>query len=1243
MINYSEYLTYDEFKQEILNVMFLKEIEGVSTRKREFENLSTNQKIFNSLTYKTAKNLIDNNSDLFKCDLENVYKGLEDIQKYKINFLNAIYEDIDKNSNSKINTFLNELREIFMDIIFEYGKTNVLKMYTIDCIAGIKGNTIQNSNSSKSSTKFFWDVKGYAFSKLQINLAVNKDVGVNFLKNKCNFTESEIKRLTDVSSIKKRYDNGSLKKKEIEKMVSDLSDKLSNYTKELNELELSEISKRIKIISHYEYIKKIIFESTTTFLHLIDYDNQYRFSNVAKNEHYLYWHIKKKVVDKTPLLTSEFIKNFKLKYTEFGKNNPSDVKRRFSNIESVAKDNGLRNLNIEDINKYVSAQMVLDAITKNELGITSDTVYINDIETKYRLITNEITRIEIPYNKPELVDELKENKEEIKEDILKNKINSILNIPSEINEKTPINKYQTSSMLIILKELLNKFINKHINKQEAEYAKEYNNSLIKLCNSTLDLRQELNKNANQLKKLYTTIANKKTSETSYPFNSLIEYINTYTVAYEQMTKTEAAATYVLATGKIDERSEFLIENKKELNEFANSFFADKPIAKEKTKIKVTNPLVVLFKQTDFLYMKELDYRNLEATLRRTGGIHPDELGCQRIWILIYLILNIAARKNKSYNYKKEINDKDFMSNVSTLLKNIKDKKWKHDCSDIEKHFSMLYPFVKYQHNPFTTFIKDKGFNESQSEAMELRALLENKREELIDSIKECVYGENKLYDIMQGIADIAYELSTPISLYTDFSVMDMGENIINEFLNACVSSLEMQTAMMIYEFIFNFSIDINGKKYTLNSLNNMLKMFNLIVQVSKNNNISNSLTKYDKLAEYTSDYQLYKKIGFYTYNRDWDNNYDISSDLLDKLTGYYLSDYNLLYSIIEYCRHKDKVCDPGDITDLSIRVNRLQNYEWIAIYAVFLLTTKDKELSDTVIYGFMDEFNLGYLNIQKIVDMLEAEAKNTDSSITYLHPYINDLGNSILNNEKEFNDFVSTQKNFLREFFNNMYKNKRILKDNIVDKISDEKVVDWMMKMFPSYELIAQAFGFASLNGLGTLDKFLTNLMDNLNLIIKICFDRWKKQTIDTMKTRQFQLIEKERYYYIQSFPVIIDWIIKNLESYINACSINSDFTDSVDIDKFQDNLDRLEGLSKNFIKELKEEIKCMNTFQINKFKTQLLSELVAIQDFNRKDAENLIDEIFNLDSLDNVNLSKFSEEIMSNIILVFEKLINQL
>lgn len=1255
---YKSYLTYEEFKQEILDMMFFKEKENANSQKKVFENLDTNKTIINSLPYKTAKKLINEESKLLNCDLKKIYEGNEDIQIYKQNLLTAMYEYIKTKDKKTKDNFLDELRSIFMDVIFNYDKTSILKMYSVESFYGLKNYTYTSDNLD-NITNFYWDVKGYAFSRIQLNLTTNKDVGVKFLKSKCNFTDDDIRRLTNVSHLERMFLEKKITRNKISSLVSDLSTKLSKYRTEVMQLELSETTRRMKEISNYYYVKKVLFESTKTFVHLMDYDNQFRFTNSTEDSSYLYFYFKKKVENRTPLITSEFIKDFKLQ-TKYGKNYPKDVIRRFNNIENKLKDNGVRNLTIDQINQLVTPQMILDAVAISELAITSDTIYINDIESAYLSRTDQFTRIDIPLITSVLAsdNETSTNEEDIKQNEVFKTINEILDIADEITSKTPINKYQAIQLLNILKKLLEVFISKTSNKIEIDVVKKYQTDLISLCNRTNDLREEVKNNSTIIQGMYEEIKSKITDDTNKELKKLVSFIDTFTDAYVQMTNCEAALTNVMATGVLDKqvKAMYKISNEQQMM-FADSFLANKPIAKEEQKQRETNPITILLKQTDFLYMKELDYRNLEATLRMGVGYKPSDMDCKKIWTLIYLILNISARKNEAYDCPKgTTSNTDFMSKVSSLLNAMRLKKWNFEYSDIEKHFSLFYPFAKYKQNPFTSFMKDKGFNESQALAMELRELLESKREDLVDSIKECVYGKNKLYDIMQGLADVAYELSTPITLYSDFSIQEAGENLINSFLNACVSSLEMQTSMLIYDFIFNFSIEINGKTYTLNSLNNMLKMFSLIVEISSNNTISESMIKYDKMAEYTSDYDIYKKIGFYTYNKQWENNFEIDSKLLDKLTGYYLSDNKLLYNIVEYCRHKQPECDPGDIRNLMIRFNRLQRYEWIAIYAVHLLETKDKIFANDILYEFSNTLNVGYLNIQKVVDMLEAESKNTDYNVTYIPPYIEDLGNSIMSNSDDFDRFIQTQKNFFKEFINNMQKNKNILKKNIIDKFSDEKIFDWMMKMFPTYELIAQAFGFASLSGLSNLDNFISKLIDNLNLIIKLTFDKWKQDTVETMKTRQFQLIERERYYYIQSFPVIIDWIIKNLESYINTCSIHTDYSDPVDKDAFEDNLERVDGLiqsskdqakelnelSKKLILSLKEEIINMNTFQMNAIRNELLSELVNVYPLDRKRAEKLVDDIFNISSQSTVDLSGIDKDTLEKILVVFEKVISE-
>lgn len=1221
MINYSTKMIYEDFKIWLLNERFFK-----PSNDYQFENLDTNSEITNSFVYKLAKELVNKEYTGFKCNFKKIYYGEEDTETFKSNFLGALYAY--SVEEKKTDSFLKSLSEVFQ-IILDYEPEIVASMYKTRDFNGIRNLTIQN-NTDDVQYKFYWDVIGYAFGKLQCNIAANK-AHLNFLRN-CGFTESEIEFLTEVPKGKTT--------KQLTERVSHLNAKLKQNSEALNKYECSQVEERMRIISNYPAIKQILFEKEKTFIHLMYYDNQYRFTQTAKNNAYLYWHLLQKIKNKDYVLTSEFIKEYKLNYTKFGKANKDNVERTYNTIENNIADNGVRNLTIDQINKVITPQTVLDAMTMNELSIVSDTVTINNIETLFKLIINGITKATVA------IDDNNLPAEEVKKansiDKIAEKVNEVLDIPDEIQEDTPLNAYQVENMFYILKQLMTKFINISSIDEETTLVKSFNEEFTSLCNSTFNLKSHLelcNKRIDIINKSFSTSVKDTSSEN---YKSLAKYFNNFAKAYGYMMENEFAKTELLIKGTIDEVTAKLFKTYDEINTFADSFLSSKPSI-ERTETKDTNPFSIFLKNSKFLYLKELDYRNLEATLRMSNKIKPSTLGCERIWILIYIILNIQARKNEMYNCENgKICKEDFMSHAASLLNNMRLKKWKHDYSDIEKFFSLMYPFVKIKSNPFTSFMNDTGFNQSQNYAIELRNLLESQREEVINNIKDAVYGPNGIYDIFQGLADLAYELSSPVTLYTDFSFINAGTNVINEFMNACISSIEMQTTMAIYDFIFNFEININGKGYSLNSLNNMIKMFNVIVKISQNNTFESSIRKYNDIARYTSDYLMFNKLGFFTYNKKWNNLYsELSEDLLKKLTGYYLSDEPDLYDTVEYCRKKSPECNAGDISELMARVNRLNKYEWIAIYANHRLKNEDKHLSQDALINFMNDNEMGYVNIQRIYSMMEQEANNTNPEITYVTPYIEDLGERLIHNEEELNDFISDQKTLLYKFRKNIIKNESILVSAISDNLSETKIYDWMMKMFPTYEMIAKAFGFASLSGLGQLDNFISSLMKNLNCIIKIVFDKWKTETTNAMKTRRFQLIEKERYYYIQAFPVMIDWIIKNLEYYIGACGKIIMPSDGIDLDTFNENWERINKLSERFIINLKEELSCMSRVQIKEFEKKLEEAILSVDNIDKEKGKQLLKDIMQFENLGNVTLDFLNDDQKLDLLNKIKNLIN--
>ena len=1251
MIKYSEKTDFETFKRELLYDRFFCKTDDPMSDNYTFnyKKLPTDNDIKNSYLYKLASSMIDNDDNSFGCSVKNIFNGREEVGIFRKNFISSLYLESCKRKQE--NKFLASFQNVFENII-SYPKSKLLDMYSISDFE-ILSKTITNSSTDSNSVayKFIWDYVGYSFGKIQFHLgsdltSINKN-GVKFLKE-MGFSDSEVETLTITP---KKYTPSQLKtdmnlRKIMINRVSHLSTKLYKNKSKVDNFCKKSFFERIETINSYEILNSFIYNDELAYIQLIDYDNQLRFNKNGS----LYNYLKNKISNKDYILTSREIVDYKLNKTEYGKTHSNDIKRRNNNIVKNIKP-VLKNSKFNDVLKVVKKDLLFDVISINEIDYISDNIYVYNIITRFKTeVFGILGKDSIDVTNIEINDNSNENVGETQEESTKKKIEELnikLNISLEFSEDTRLNAHNIVEMTMIARKLFSEFVRKHFNSETntSGVIKETNNKFVKLCNSSNGLTSNLEDTYKSLgeinsfcKTVYSASDYDYSKTESKEANIISAYLENLYKAYGYMMDNEFAKTSLLATGVINKANAFLFSDANAMQVFADSFMATKPKMDFEPNGDRVNPLSIFFSKSDFLYMKELDYRNLEACLRQSSNINPGSLGCQRTWILIYILLNFIAKKNTTNIDDKNKSD-DYINKASILLNKAKQQKWNYEYNDTEKYFSLMYPFVRYSSNPFTDIMNDKGYNTSQDLIKELRVTTEKEMKTLVDSLKEFVYGENKIYDIFQGLADIAYELSMPISLYTDFDFSEAGESIVNQFLNACASSLEMQTAMTIYEFLFNFEIPINGKMYTLNDLNNMLKMFNLIVEVSKDNNFVEQVENRSEICRNTSDYQAYKQIGFYTYNKKWNSNYDDMEEYLKEFTGFYLSDEPILYDIVEYCRNKKVSCKPGDLKILVQRFNNLREYEWISIYATYRLRNEDKKYSNQFEQKLMNEYELGYLQISEISKMLEMEANNENPEVSYINPYLENLGNDIIKNPKEFNEFKKSQEEMFRRFKINMIDNEQKCISIINKNLSDNKIYDWMMKMLTTYEMIAKAFGFASLSGIGTLDKFIDSLMNSLNMVIKITFDKWKNETVETMKTRRIQFIQKERYYYLQSIPVMIDWTIKNLEHYILACNFVSE-ADGIDYSQSSENIEQIDSVMKTFIIKLKEEVSTLSTLQMKEFKKKLEKSILTVTDINKEKAQELINDIMQVgsiknavDKLINFDLSFLTDKQMSEIV----------
>lgn len=154
---------------------------------------------------------------------------------------------------------------------------------------------------------------GYSFGISQFDIE-NNWTGILCLKE-CGFRPKDLDRLFEQS--------GSIT--DLNKRLRENSETVLKYD-EMHMLESIEHVQRVLARTHHNYSELTL----ATILNLVDYHNQFYLSIQGK--------MHKWMLDQSNL-NSSMILDFKLNNTLWGSKNPSDINRRYRNIETLLKDN----------------------------------------------------------------------------------------------------------------------------------------------------------------------------------------------------------------------------------------------------------------------------------------------------------------------------------------------------------------------------------------------------------------------------------------------------------------------------------------------------------------------------------------------------------------------------------------------------------------------------------------------------------------------------------------------------------------------------------------------------------------------------------------------------------------------------------------------------------------------------------------------------------------------------------------
>ena len=145
---------------------------------------------------------------------------------------------------------------------------------------------------------------GYSFGRSQFDVTHNARAR-NFLKNICGFTSQNIEKLIN-----------------LDKDIKDLNERLKLFRRAIDKLDREHTEEMVNYVASLKGLPE--FENEKTFVHLVDYHNQF---NLSKNG------LMHNFIKSKKILKSEDIYNFKLGL-KWGKKAPQDVKRRYLNIEN---------------------------------------------------------------------------------------------------------------------------------------------------------------------------------------------------------------------------------------------------------------------------------------------------------------------------------------------------------------------------------------------------------------------------------------------------------------------------------------------------------------------------------------------------------------------------------------------------------------------------------------------------------------------------------------------------------------------------------------------------------------------------------------------------------------------------------------------------------------------------------------------------------------------------------------------
>ena len=612
----------------------------------------------------------------------------------------------------------------------------------------------------------------------------------------------------------------------------------------------------------------------------------------------------------------------------------------------------------------------------------------------------------------------------------------------------------------------------------------------------------------------------------------------------------------------------------------------------------------------------------------------------------------STELKKSKNFINSIKDYNWEVEIKNKSGNeiFKDKFW--------KYFAVYPNYINEGYSEYNGVLKDKGFLNMQKMAVEASKILSKADSKEIENIKKEIHKifyekidfgiytlQGGLYGATQNIADLVYELCTPIELTFNKNI---AASFFEEIKNASVMCVKGAAIEAIYTLCFT-KFDFLGN-CSLFDLINKLRYYNEILKNASTLKLENDNIVKSNIIMQSEEYINKVKDGFGVFNNDP----EIKNNCF-WFVYTYIKNRNFLFGYDFKSTNSDWWRE---------QISNLNEKESSFIFLAYTSFFAKKSFDPS---NFLQSYNKCVGENLELDDISKKTYSNINSFFGlkgYSSSEYKKLGAEFINKGvykavfgiEHFNDFYSLEINennrdnfmplsFVKfsnrcesefsYFFIEISELEKAFVEQKKSSLKDDQSV-FLMRFAPTIQMLLKNIpGFSSIIN---LDFIISKFDESINSILLFVNDSLNKMTNDLTDIQDkytLELMNKKYYYMVQAVPVAIDYIYKIIVSsnFSFATLVKQmekstiDFEDIEELSKIQKTIDEhLDELQKN---STNSNIVVRNVAEINLEDYNAVKEMINdLSVFDVLYAENNTIVVSKTSPELNLNLNKTSPEL---------------